>query len=122
MLFFWEIGGQNIPNDWGDIEEDRRMNAQTIPVCWGLRRSNVIILLTIILTLGMNAVIFYFTRTRFEFGFVVLALIVGCYLLLFPAIKLSQIKDREYAMTLFNKASYYPLALLAVVVIKLLIS
>ena len=122
MLFFWEIGGQNIPNDWGDIEEDRRMNAQTIPVCWGLRRSNVIILLTIILTLGVNAVIFYFTRIRYELGFVVLALMVGCYLLLFPAIKLFQLKDREYAMTLFNKASYYPLTLLAVVVIKLLIS
>jgi 4-hydroxybenzoate polyprenyltransferase len=121
MLFFWEIGGQNIPNDWGDIEEDRRMNAQTIPVCWGLRRSNLIILLTLILTLGMNAMIFYFARTRFEFGFVVLALMVGCYLLLFPAIKLYQKKDREYAMALFNKASYYPLALLAVVVIKLLI-
>ena len=122
MLFFWEIGGQNIPNDWGDIEEDRRMNAQTIPVCWGLRRSNVIILTTIILTLAVNAVIFYFTRIRFEFGFVVLALLVGCFLLLFPAIKLSHLKERKYAMTLFNKASYYPLALLVIVVIKLLIS
>jgi 4-hydroxybenzoate polyprenyltransferase len=121
MLFFWEIGGQNIPNDWGDIEEDRRMNAQTIPVRWGLRRSNVIIMLTIILTLGMNAVIFNFARTRFEFVFVLIALMVGCYLLLFPAIKLYKIKDRDHAMALFNKASYYPLALLAVVVIKLLI-
>jgi 4-hydroxybenzoate polyprenyltransferase len=122
MLFFWEIGGQNIPNDWGDIEEDRRMNAQTIPLCWGLRRSTAIILLTIILTLTMSTVIFYFARTRFEFGFVVLALMVGCYLLLFPAIKLYQFKDGDYAMILFNKASYYPLALLVVVVIRLLIS
>ena len=121
MLFFWEIGGQNIPNDWGDIEEDRRMNAQTIPVRWGLRRSNVIIVLTIILTLGMNAVIFYFARTRFDYVLVLIALGVGCYLLLFPAIKLYQMKDRDHAMALFNKASYFPLALLAVVVIKLLI-
>jgi 4-hydroxybenzoate polyprenyltransferase len=121
MLFFWEIGGQNIPNDWGDIEDDRRMNAKTIPVRWGLRSSIVIIMLTIILTLGMNAVIFYFAGTRFEFVFIVLALMVGCYLLLFPAIKLYQIKDRDHAMALFNKASYYPLALLVVVVIKLLI-
>ena len=121
MLFFWEIGGQNIPNDWGDIEEDRRMNAQTIPVCWGLRHSNLIILLTIILTLAMNAVIFYFARTRFDFVFVLIALGVGCYLLLFPAITLYQMKDRDHAMALFNKASYFPLALLVVVVIKLLI-
>lgn len=121
MLFFWEIGGQNIPNDWGDIEEDRRMNAQTIPVCWGLRRSNVIIMLTIILTLVMNAVIFYFARTRFDFVLVLIALGVGCYLLLFPAIKLYQMKDGDHAMALFNKASYFPLALFVVVVIKLLI-
>ena len=121
MLFFWEIGGQNIPNDWGDIEDDRRMNAKTIPVRWGLRRAKMIIMLTIILTLGLNAVIFYFAGTGFEFAFIVFALMVGCYLLLFPAIKLYQIKDRDHAMALFNKASYYPLALLVVVVIKLLI-
>ena len=28
-LFFWEIGGQNVPNDWADLEEDRRLEAQT---------------------------------------------------------------------------------------------
>jgi 4-hydroxybenzoate polyprenyltransferase len=26
-LFFWEIGGQNIPADWTDIEEDRSLKA-----------------------------------------------------------------------------------------------
>ena len=31
-LFFWEIGGQNIPNDWIDMEEDRMVQAKTIPV------------------------------------------------------------------------------------------
>ncbi|UCG05128.1 MAG: UbiA family prenyltransferase [Desulfobacterales bacterium] len=121
LLFFWEIGGQNIPNDWGDIEEDRRMNAKTIPVRWGLQRSNLIIMLTIMLTLCMSAMIFYFAGARFEFVSVLLALIVGCYLLLFPAIKLHKTKDRDQAMALFNKASYYPLALLVVVVIQLLI-
>jgi 4-hydroxybenzoate polyprenyltransferase len=29
-LFFWEIGGQNIPNDWAEIEEDRQLQARTI--------------------------------------------------------------------------------------------
>ena len=36
-LFFWEIGGQNIPADWADIEEDRRLRAQTVPVRFGLK-------------------------------------------------------------------------------------
>ena len=121
LLFFWEIGGQNIPNDWADFEEDRRMNAKTIPVRWGLQRANVIIMQTIILTLCMNAVIFYFSRVRFEFIYIILSLIVGCYLLLLPALKLYKTKDRAYAMPLFNNASYYPLALLVVVVLKLLI-
>ncbi len=120
LLFFWEIGGQNIPNDWADIDDDRRMSAKTIPVRWGLQQANAIIMLTIILSLTMNAVIFYFTRARFEFGFIVLSLVVGFYLLLFPALKLNKTKDRAQAMQLFNKASYYPLALLVVIVLKLL--
>ena len=36
-LFFWEIGGQNIPADWTDIEEDRQFKANTIPVRFGQR-------------------------------------------------------------------------------------
>ena len=121
VIVFWEIGGQNIPNDWADFEEDRRMNAKTIPVRWGLQRANVIIMQTIILTLCMNAVIFYFSRVRFEFIYIILSLLVGCYLLLLPALKLYKTKDRAYAMPLFNNASYFPLALLVVVVLKLLI-
>jgi 4-hydroxybenzoate polyprenyltransferase len=121
LLFFWEIGGQNIPNDWADIDDDRRMNAKTIPVRWGLQRANAIIMITIILSLTMNAVIFYFSKGRFEFVFIVLSLVVGFYLLLFPSLKLNQTKDSVHAMQLFNKASYYPLALLVVIVLKLLI-
>jgi len=120
LLFFWEIGGQNIPNDWADIDDDRRLNAKTIPVRWGLQQANAIIMLTIILSLTMNAVIFYFSRARFEFGFIVLSLVVGFYLLLFPALKLNRSKDSARAMQLFNKASYYPLALLVVIVLKLM--
>jgi 4-hydroxybenzoate polyprenyltransferase len=46
---------------------------------------------------------------------------VGFYFLLLPTIKLYRTEENSHAMMLFNKASYYPLALLAVVVIKLLI-
>ena len=40
-LFFWEIGGQNIPADWTDIEEDQQLNARTIPVRFGLEWVNM---------------------------------------------------------------------------------
>ena len=121
LLFFWEIGGQNIPNDWSDMEEDRRMRAKTIPVQWGVKAANAIIMATIILTLCMNVVIFYFARARFGFVYMLVSLIITMYLLLLPTLKLNQTRDKARAMVLFNKASYFPLALLVVVVIKLLI-
>ena len=30
-----KIGGQHIPNDWADIEEDRQIKEKTIPVIYG---------------------------------------------------------------------------------------
>ena len=119
LLFFWEIGGQNIPNDWSDYYEDRQMDAKTIPIRWGLSIANRIILITIALSLGMSAVIFYFSRADYGFIFVVLSLAVGGYLLLLPALKLNDSRKRSDALALFNKASYYPLALLGIVIIKI---
>jgi 4-hydroxybenzoate polyprenyltransferase len=46
--------------------------------------------------------------------------IVGVYLLLLPALKLYRSHNRSHAMALFNKASYYPAALLVIVLIKLI--
>ncbi len=119
LLFFWEIGGQNVPNDWSDMEEDRRMRAKTIPVQWGMKAANAIILATITLTLCMIVVIFYFSRGRYGFVYLIISLIFAFYLLLFPALKLNKTRDKAQAMVLFNKASYFPLAMLVVVVIKL---
>ena len=119
LLFFWEIGGQNIPNDWSDYHEDRQMNAKTIPIQWGLPIANRIILTTICLTLGMSAVIFYFSQVDYGFIFVVLSLAIGVYLLLLPALKLNHTHKRIRAMALFNKASYYPLALLVIVLVRI---
>jgi 4-hydroxybenzoate polyprenyltransferase len=120
LLFFWEIGGQNIPNDWSDYDEDRQMNAKTIPIRWGLPIANSLILITIIFTLGMSAIIFYFSQIDYGSIFVVLSLASGGYLLLLPALKLNKTRKRSHAMALFNKASYYPLVLLVIVLVKIL--
>ena len=121
MLFFWEIGGQNIPNDWSDLAEDSRMNAKTIPISWGLSIANRIILTTIILTLMVSAIIFNYSRADYGFVFVILSLAVGGYLLLMPALKLNKSRKQVHAMALFNRASYYPPALLMIVLIKVLL-
>ena len=119
LLFFWEIGGQNIPNDWSDYDDDRRMNAKTVPIRWGLPMANNLILITISLTLVMSAIVFYYSRIIYGYPFVVLSLAAGGYLLLMPALKLNNSRRCSHAMALFNKASYYPLALLVIVLIKI---
>jgi 4-hydroxybenzoate polyprenyltransferase len=43
-LFFWEIGGQNVPNDWTEMRVDRRIGAKTFPVRFGPERTGIIIL------------------------------------------------------------------------------
>jgi 4-hydroxybenzoate polyprenyltransferase len=95
------------------------MNAKTIPIRWGVPIANTIILITISLTLVMSAIVFYFSRIIYGFPFVVLALAAGGYLLLMPALKLSKSRQCSHAMALFNKASYYPLVLLLIVLIKI---
>jgi 4-hydroxybenzoate polyprenyltransferase len=121
LMFFWEIGGQNVPNDWSDIEEDTRFQAQTVPIRLGLEQANVIIFGSIILTIILSGILLVLSNVAFEFPFILAFAFVGLYFLLLPTIKLYRSEENSYAMILFNKASYYPLALLVVVVIKLLI-
>jgi 4-hydroxybenzoate polyprenyltransferase len=121
LLFFWEIGGQNIPNDWVDIEEDKQFKALTIPVCYGLQASRVLVLVTLVLALCLNGVVFYYSQVDYVVFSVIISLAVGCYLLLLPALKLFQTLQASDAMALFNKASYYPPALFVIVLVALMI-
>jgi 4-hydroxybenzoate polyprenyltransferase len=103
------------------MDEDRRMQAKTIPVQWGVPVANAVLTVAIVLTLGMIVVIFYYSRSRYGFIYMLASLVLALYLLLLPTLKLNRTTDKAQAMVLFNRASYFPLALLAVVVIKLLI-
>lgn len=120
-LFFWEIGGQNVPADWADIEEDRQLQAQTIPVRFGLKSASIIVLLTLIFSLFLNLVVIYTSQISFQLPYATASLIVGIYLLLPAAIKLLRTKKRIHAVALFNRASYYPVAMLVLVVVKILV-
>jgi 4-hydroxybenzoate polyprenyltransferase len=121
LMFFWEIGGQNVPNDWSDIEEDTRFQAQTVPIRLGLEQANVIIFGSIILTVILSGILLILSPITFELPFIIAFAFVGFYFLLLPTIKLYRTEESSHAMILFNKASYYPLALLVVVVIALFI-
>jgi 4-hydroxybenzoate polyprenyltransferase len=118
-LFFWEIGGQNVPADWTDIEEDRKLRATTIPVRLGLESADGIIFGCVTAAIALSLVLLSFAPQGFGFSMAAAALVVGAYLLFIPAYRLHKSKDRVDAMGLFNRASYYPLALLILVVISL---
>lgn len=120
-LFFWEIGGQNVPADWADIEEDRLLHARTIPVRLGPDGANKVIIVSLILTVGMNILLLWVAPAGFEPSYVMACLLAGIYLLLLPAYRLHKSKARPDALSLFNRASYYPLALLGVMGVRALI-
>ena len=119
-LFLWEIGGQNIPNDWTDVEEDRRLHAQTIPVRLGADKSSGLILGSLTLAAFVVLIVFYFSPIDFEIPYLVASVATGCCFFVLPAALLYTTQEPHYAMALFNMASYYPLVMLVIVVLRLL--
>jgi 4-hydroxybenzoate polyprenyltransferase len=116
-LFFWEIGGQNIPNDWADIEEDKILQATTIPVRFGPVLANGVIFSSLLLSVIFSVISMGLLPVGTQFAGVAASLGAGIYLLIIPAYRLYHTKERMQALALFSSASYYPVTLLAVVII-----
>ncbi len=120
-LFFWEIGGQNIPNDWEDLERDKHFEAKTIPIRFGPELSAIFVMGCLLMALAMNLVLLLLTPFELTWPFLSLFLVAGGSLLILPAYRLYKTKDRVSAIALFNRASYYPPALFALVAIRCLL-
>jgi len=120
-LFFWEIGGQNIPADWSDIELDRQFRAKTIPVQLGAERAAFLALAALSISILLIAFLFMLKFPVWKWIAFLSALAAGIYLLLIPVIKLLQTRDREQAMALFNRASYFPLTLLCLTLVMMVL-
>lgn len=118
-IFFWEIGGQNIPADWSDIVEDRRFGARTIPVHFGPRRAGVLAVLTLLTAFFFSVVLILVSPLTLWPPLWLAMLLVNAYCLLIPVLKVLDSQRREDVMQLFNKASHYPLAILGVVLLGL---
>jgi 4-hydroxybenzoate polyprenyltransferase len=116
-LFFWEIGGQNIPADWHDFEEDMRFQAKTLPLQLGLHRAGMIILGSLFLSVVMSGFLFWLAPAGLPIFSMVPVFGAGVYLLISPAFRLYRTKARSEAAKLFNQASYYPLTVLVIVLI-----
>jgi 4-hydroxybenzoate polyprenyltransferase len=114
-IFFWEIGGQNIPNDWMDLREDLRIRAQTVPVRFGPGTSIRLMVASLVLAVAMSLVLFWMTPHRLGLTYLVGSTLAGSLMLLLPAYSLHRNATPQAAIGLFNWASYYPLAMLFVV-------
>lgn len=113
-LFFWEIGGQNVPADWHDIQEDISLQARTVPVSLGPKRASIIVLSTLAISLVLSGILFQSVPLQLALPFYLAAILAGIYLLILPALRLYRTRDRDEAAALFNRASYYPFVLLII--------
>jgi 4-hydroxybenzoate polyprenyltransferase len=117
-LFVWEIGGQNIPNDWADMEEDQRLQAKTIPVHFGVERAGRIIMGSLAMAVLSSTLLIVLAPTRIAPLSGILIMGAGAWQLLVPGYELYRNRDRRRASALFNRASYYPFTLFLIVVIN----
>ncbi len=120
-LFLWEIGGQNIANDLTDVEEDRRMRARTIPICFGVERAILITGISLAAAMILTVVLFLISPLRSSAIFASVSLAATGYLLIEPFMGLARNQNRAAAMRLFNRASYYPPTMLLIVFLSVLI-
>lgn len=120
-LFFWEIGGQNVPADWHDIEEDTALAAKTIPVHYGPKGASIIALSTLTISVALSGLFLWQAPLGLPLPLLLAALAVGFFLLLMPGWRLFRDRRRQEASALFNRASYYPLSLLVLVAVAMLL-
>jgi 4-hydroxybenzoate polyprenyltransferase len=120
-VFFWEIGGQNVPADWNDTVEDKRVNAKTIPLQLGKRKAGFIILFALGLTVTLSLFLPQVSPLSLGQTFLLASAAAGVFLLLRPAYKLFTQKEGHLAAKLFDKASYYPLAQLTIISVFVLL-
>jgi 4-hydroxybenzoate polyprenyltransferase len=120
-LFFWEIGGQNIPADWNDTVEDRRVNAKTIPIRFGVEKAGLIVITTLALTVIASIFLPLISPANLGLPYILASLIIGYIFLLKPGFQLSKFGEGRQAGRLFDNASYYPTAQLLLLSIFLII-
>jgi len=120
MVFLWELGGQNIPSDWSDIDEDRRMKAPTIPLRLGASWSTVLMIVCMTAAIVLSVAVLRVFPGSYGALSIAAFLAAGLGLLIYPSIQLLVQRESSKAALVFHSASFYPLALLVVVAVRIL--
>lgn len=115
-LVLWEIGGQNVPADWNDLQEDRAVGARTLPLVLGTKAAGRVIVLCLCGCVALSLLLPLMSPLALGWPFPLACLLAGG-LLLWPAVQLARTQDGALAARLFDCASLYPLALLAIVTV-----
>lgn len=114
MLFLWEIGGQNIPADWFDLELDIKQGARTMPVSLGTLRAANLSFWCLGGAAVLGVLLLALSSAGLPWQLLLLGAGVNIWLLALPAWRLHQELSRAQASQLFNRASYFPVGMLAV--------
>ncbi|HAV77362.1 MAG TPA: ubiquinone biosynthesis protein UbiA [Anaerolineae bacterium] len=109
-LFFWEIGGQNVPADWNDTAEDKQVNAKTIPIHFGVEMAGIIVIVALAVTVITSVFLPSISPINLGIPFISLSLVIGYVFLLQPGYQLSKNRGGRDAAKLFDRASFYPVA------------
>lgn len=113
----WEVGGRNIVNDFADVDEDVQLGVKTVPVVFGphvaTRITVALLVVTFLASVALQPV------SKLPAAYLPGAALVGAYLLLLPALRLSRAPSPQSALSLFNRASLYPPAMLVVLMVSL---
>ena len=117
-LFLWEIGGQNIPSDWSDIDEDRVLGHKTLPVRLRERTASRLAFAAVCAAVIASVFLARETSLGGTALYVGCSLAAGVALLLAPALMLVRTSARAEAMIVFNRASWYPVSMLAAAAAK----
>lgn len=113
--FCWEIGGQNIPADWFDLDLDRRQGARTMCVVLGTQRAAKTSLWTLGAATALAGLLLTLSPARLPAPLILAATAVIAWIMPWPARGLLTAPSRESASRLFNRASYFPVVLLCTV-------
>lgn len=119
-LIAWEIGGQNIPADWNDVEEDRRVGARTIPVVFGPRVSGALVAIALLATVSLSLFLPVMSPLQLGLPYQIATFAAGFFLLLLPGFRLFRSHEGRGAAKLFDRASLYPVVQLAIITVFVL--
>lgn len=120
-VFVWEIGGQNVPADWNDTVEDKRVNAKTIPLQLGTNTAGLIVVVTLLLTVIISLFLPLASPLTLGWSYLLATAAAGAYLLLRPGVQLARNHEGRQAAALFDHASYYPIVQLAIITVFVLL-